>query len=117
MNRLARRWCCARRGPNQAGGWKRHSRLFKRRQGKQELPPGQARGHAFCDQKKQKKLYEFLSRAFAAPREAEQKSFLVLFFKKELLDFIEFSNSQWRAEPLRVVVDSVPNTSLLFCQH
>jgi hypothetical protein len=27
----------------------------------------------------------FLSRAFAAPREAEQKSFLVLFFKKELL--------------------------------
>jgi hypothetical protein len=37
------------------------------------------------NKKKQKKLYLFQCRAFGAPREAEQKSFLVLFFKKELL--------------------------------
>jgi hypothetical protein len=40
---------------------------------------------SFCEQKEAKKLYSFQNRAFAAPREAEQKSFLVLFFKKELL--------------------------------
>jgi hypothetical protein len=40
---------------------------------------------SFCEQKEAKKLYLFLSRACSAPREAEQKSFLVLFFKKELL--------------------------------
>jgi hypothetical protein len=40
---------------------------------------------SFCEQKEAKKLYLFLSRAVRAPREAEQKSFLVLFFKKELL--------------------------------
>jgi hypothetical protein len=40
---------------------------------------------SFCEQKEAKKLYSFLSRDLSAPREAEQKSFLVLFFKKELL--------------------------------
>jgi hypothetical protein len=40
---------------------------------------------SFCEQKEAKKLYSFQCRAFATPREAEQKSFLVLFFKKELL--------------------------------
>jgi hypothetical protein len=34
---------------------------------------------------KQKKLYSSQCRALSPPREAEQKSFLVLFFKKELL--------------------------------
>jgi acetoin utilization protein AcuC len=40
---------------------------------------------SFCEQKEAKKLYLFLSPDVSAPREAEQKSFLVLFFKKELL--------------------------------
>jgi hypothetical protein len=42
---------------------------------------------SFCEQKEAKKLYSFQCRAVSPPREAEQKSFLVLFFKKELLDF------------------------------
>jgi len=33
---------------------------------------------SFCEQKEAKKLYSFLSRAVPTPREAEQKSFLVL---------------------------------------
>jgi len=39
----------------------------------------------FVNKKKQKNFICFLTGAVPTPREAEQKSFLVLFFKKELL--------------------------------
>jgi hypothetical protein len=41
----------------------------------------------FVNKKKQKNFICFWSRVVSTPREAEQKSFLVLFFKKELLAF------------------------------
>jgi hypothetical protein len=41
-----------------------------------------SRRTSFCEQKEAKKLYAFQCRAVSAPREAEQKSFLVLFFQK-----------------------------------
>jgi hypothetical protein len=40
------------------------------------------------NKKKQKNFIGFLTGAFPTPREAAQKSFLVLFFKKELLPFL-----------------------------
>jgi len=50
---------------------------------------GQARKKEvlFVNKKNQKNFIHFLTGAFSTPREAEQKSFLVLFFKKELLAF------------------------------
>jgi len=39
----------------------------------------------FVNKKKQKNFNYFWPRAVPTPREAEQKSFLVLFFKKERL--------------------------------
>jgi hypothetical protein len=39
----------------------------------------------FSEEKLRKRLFVLDCRAFAPPREAEQKSFLLLFFKKEAL--------------------------------
>jgi len=50
---------------------------LKRKEGKKAL--------LFVNKKKQKNFNCFPPGAFPTPREAEQNSFLVLFFKKELL--------------------------------
>jgi hypothetical protein len=44
------------------------------------------------NKKKQKNFNRFWPTVFPTPREAEQKSFLVLFFKKELLSFYKLYN-------------------------